>query len=155
MTAREKQVANLVAAGLCTLEIACELGISPRTVKDRKHRAARRLGYKGKRLDVFLVRLVYGGVPSPSRLEMFPAKMRRTVELAVQGMTNREIGESIGISTDSVRNYLKEIYDLAGVWNRRELARFVLAEGGDSGSGTMEAGAHQTAATAIPNHAQD
>jgi DNA-binding NarL/FixJ family response regulator len=127
MSASEEQVTRLVAAGLCAFEIACELGISPRTVKERKRRAARRMGYTGQRLDVFLVRSVFGDVPSQSRLERFKPRMRRTAELAVRGMTNREIAAEVGKSVDSVRNELREIYDLAGVWNRRELARFLLS----------------------------
>jgi DNA-binding NarL/FixJ family response regulator len=51
--------------------------------------------------------------------------------LAAQGLTDREIAKSIGLSPDSVGNYLREIYDVAGVWNRRELARFVLSDAGD------------------------
>jgi DNA-binding NarL/FixJ family response regulator len=43
----EEQLANLIAAGLTDHEIASELGISPRVVKYRKSRAARRMGYKG------------------------------------------------------------------------------------------------------------
>lgn len=127
MTPREEQVANLVAAGFCALEIARELGISSRTVKARKVRAARRLGYKGKRLDVFLVRWVYGKYLSHSRLEKFAARPQRTAKLAVQGMTNPEIAALTGISPTSVANQLREIYDVAGVWNRRELARYLLA----------------------------
>jgi DNA-binding NarL/FixJ family response regulator len=127
VTAREEQVANLVADGFCTSEIACELGISPRTVKNRKRRAARGMGYKGKRLDVFLLRSIYGTIPSQSRLARFALRVRRTAELTARGMTNQEIAESIGISFESVRNQLREIFDIAGVWNRRELARFVLA----------------------------
>ena len=132
MTASEEQVARLVAAGLCAFEIASELGISARTVKDRKRRAARRMGYRGKRLDVFLVRSVYGSVPLDSRLEMLGSRLRRTAELAVSGMTNSEIASAVGKSADHVRNQLREIYDLAGVWNRRELARFVLSGAEDS-----------------------
>jgi DNA-binding NarL/FixJ family response regulator len=68
VTAREAEVAILISAGLRDREIASELGISLRTVKARKSRAGHRLGYKGKRLDVFLVRTVCGGVPSEARL---------------------------------------------------------------------------------------
>ena len=99
-------------------------------MKDRKRRTARGLGYRGKRLDVFLVRSVYGSHPSQSRMEKFGRRLQRTARLAVQAMTNREIATLVGMSPDSVRNQLREIYDIAGVWNRRELARFLLADSG-------------------------
>jgi DNA-binding NarL/FixJ family response regulator len=127
VSASEEQVARLVAAGLCANEIASELGISPRTVKARKRRAARRLGYKGKRVDVFLVRSVCGSIPSASRLEGLKPRMRRTAELAAGALTNAEIAAALGTSRNVVGNQLREIYDLAGVWNRRELARFLLS----------------------------
>jgi DNA-binding NarL/FixJ family response regulator len=126
VTAREAEVAILISAGLRDREIASELGISLRTVKARKSRAGRRLGYNGKRLDVFLVRTVCGSVSSAARLAQFPPRLRRTAELASKGMTNPEIAEAIRISPDSVRNYMRDIFDHAGVWNRRELARFML-----------------------------
>jgi DNA-binding NarL/FixJ family response regulator len=132
VTACEAQVVNLVADGLCAAEIALELKISPRTVKARKQRAARKLGYKGKRLDVFLVGAVCGSTISQSRLAMFPPRLQRAAKLAVRAMTNREIAESMRVSPDSVRNYLRELFDVAGVWNRRELARFLLTEAGDT-----------------------
>jgi hypothetical protein len=47
-------------------------------------------------------------------------------------MTNREIAGSTGVSANAVRNYLREIFDVAGVWNRRELARFLLTEAEDA-----------------------
>jgi DNA-binding NarL/FixJ family response regulator len=46
-------------------------------------------------------------------------------------MTNQEIAAAMGLATNTVRNHLREIFDRAGVWNRPELARFVLSEAAD------------------------
>jgi len=126
MTERELEIAHLIAAGLRDSEIAAELGFSVRTIKECKHRAARRMGYKGKRVDVFLVRTVYGTVLSQSRLERFGPKLRGAAELAALGLTNREIAAKLRLAVETIRNYMREVYDLAGVWNRRELAGWLL-----------------------------
>jgi non-specific serine/threonine protein kinase len=44
LTAREREVAQLVAKGLTTQRIAAELGVSPRTVEGHIQQAAMRLG---------------------------------------------------------------------------------------------------------------
>lgn len=126
MTAHEIKVAALIAAGLRDGEIAAELGISPRTVKEHKRRAARALGYRGKRLDVFLVRAVCGNIPSESRLQLFGPRLRRTAELVLAGLTNAEIAVVCRLSVETIRNDMREIFDRAGVWNRRELAGFLM-----------------------------
>jgi DNA-binding NarL/FixJ family response regulator len=128
MTGRERQIARLTAAGLRDSEIAAEIGLSVRTVKECKYRAAHRMGYKGKRLDVFLVSAVCGDVPSQARLMRFAPRLRRTAELVMRGRTNSEVAATLEMSEDTVKNYLREIYDLAGVWSRRELARFLSEE---------------------------
>ena len=127
MTPSELDVATRIAAGLRDGEIATELGISPRTVKERKRRAARNLGYRGKRLDVFLVRVMCGRAPSESRLQLFGPRRRRTAELALAGLTNQEIATARGMSVETIRNDMREIFDQAGVWNRRELAGFLMS----------------------------
>lgn len=47
---------------------------------------------------------------------------QRVIELAAQGLKNREIADAIGSTEYMVKNYLRVIYDKIGVWNRLELA---------------------------------
>ena len=53
----------------------------------------------------------------------------REIEVAAlvwEGMTNREIGQSIGTTEQVVKNYLRKIYDKLGVSDRLELALYCL-----------------------------
>ncbi len=60
-----------------------------------------------------------------------PREMNVAV-LVWQGMTNRNIAESLGTTEQVVKNYLRTIFDKLGVWSRLELALYVASHGGDS-----------------------
>jgi DNA-binding CsgD family transcriptional regulator len=47
---------------------------------------------------------------------------RRVIELAAQGLNNREMAVAMGISEHVIKSKLRSIYDKLGVWNRLELA---------------------------------
>ena len=58
----------------------------------------------------------------------------REIEVAAlvwEGMTNREIGHSIGTTEQVVKNYLRVIFDKLGVWSRLELALYIANHGGE------------------------
>jgi DNA-binding NarL/FixJ family response regulator len=44
------------------------------------------------------------------------------IALVAQGLTNREVAESLGTTEYVIKNYLRTIYDKLGLWNRVELA---------------------------------
>ena len=44
------------------------------------------------------------------------------VRLVAQGKKNADIAASFGMNEHLVKNYLREIYDKVGLWNRVELA---------------------------------
>jgi DNA-binding NarL/FixJ family response regulator len=46
----------------------------------------------------------------------------RIIELVADGLKNREIADTLGISSKVVKNYMTKIYDKIGVNNRLELA---------------------------------
>lgn len=50
------------------------------------------------------------------------AKMERIVFLVAQGAHDQEIAELVGLSVNTVKNYIVEIFDRCGVWSRVELA---------------------------------
>ena len=51
------------------------------------------------------------------------------VKAVVQGMGNREISESLGISQFTVKHYMTRIFDKLLVANRVELALFATRQG--------------------------
>jgi DNA-binding NarL/FixJ family response regulator len=50
--------------------------------------------------------------------------------LVWEGLTNREIANSIGTTEQVVKNYLRNTFDKLGVWSRLELALYVASHGG-------------------------
>ena len=54
-------------------------------------------------------------------LSMFTAKEKSVAEYLLQGKDNGEIAELMGISKRSVENYLVNMYDKCGVFNRDQL----------------------------------
>ena len=72
------------------------------------------------------VRLVLLGVTSPAGARGTAALTRRQHEvasLAARGATNREIAAELGISTNTVKNRLKQVFDRLRVSSRVELVR--------------------------------
>ena len=59
------------------------------------------------------------------------AKQRRIIELVAGAMTGREIAAEIHTTDNVVKNYLREIYDKTGTWNRLELALWWEAHKGE------------------------
>jgi DNA-binding NarL/FixJ family response regulator len=52
--------------------------------------------------------------------------------LVYEGMTNREIGATVGTTEQVIKNYLRVIFDKLGVWSRLELALYIANHGGDT-----------------------
>jgi len=47
---------------------------------------------------------------------------RRIIALVAQGLKNSEVAQAVGTTEHVVKNYLRDIYDKLGLWNRVELA---------------------------------
>jgi DNA-binding NarL/FixJ family response regulator len=59
-------------------------------------------------------------------------KEKKVVSLVSDGWKNKEIAKQIGTSEHVVKNILRGIYDKTGMWNRLELALWVVKGGGVS-----------------------
>lgn len=53
------------------------------------------------------------------------------VRCVVQGLTNQEIAEHLGLSPHTIKNYLLRVFDKLGVSNRVELLFMTLSQGGN------------------------
>jgi len=131
VTHREQQVLNLLVLGFSNREIGGELNISLRTVKQHLRTLFLRTGIRegGKRLK--LARCAHEGesaVMTPCE-GLNPRESQISI-LVWEGLTNREIGKTIGTSEQVIKNDLRSVFDKLGVWSRLELAMYMASHGG-------------------------
>ena len=69
-------------------------------------------------------------LPAADGLNLLSKRECEVVESLVQGLTNREIAERMGLSPHTVKNYLFRVFDKLGVSNRTELLFMTLSQGG-------------------------
>lgn len=83
---------------------------------------------------VRLVKARADGSPA-ERLKSLSHQERRVVELLTEGLTNKEIGERLGLTEKTVKNYLAVVFDKLGISRRAQAAAiFTEANRGASGS---------------------
>ena len=68
------------------------------------------------------------------RLTPLSAREKEVVRCLIEGLTNREIAQTLVISQHTVKNYMFKIFDKLGVSNRVELVFQVLSRPSDFGS---------------------
>jgi two-component system response regulator DevR len=74
------------------------------------------------------------GTPTPAeRLAVLSPQERRVVALLAGGMTNKEIGEQLGLTEKTVKNYLATIFDKLNI-SRRTQAAALFVEAGQTGA---------------------
>jgi two-component system, NarL family, response regulator DevR len=56
------------------------------------------------------------------RLKALSPQERRVVELLTEGLTNKEIGERLGLTEKTVKNYLAVVFDKLGIQRRAQAA---------------------------------
>jgi len=66
------------------------------------------------------------------------AKESRVIELVARGFKNSEVAREIGTSEYMVKNYLRNIYDKLGLWNRVELALWYEARRHEASGRTLD-----------------
>lgn len=62
----------------------------------------------------------------PAPVETLTRREIQVIAAVVDGATNRDISEQLGLSEQTVKNHLSHIYDKIGVSNRLELALFAI-----------------------------
>jgi DNA-binding NarL/FixJ family response regulator len=67
---------------------------------------------------------------SADPVEALSPRLRQVAEFAAAGATATEIGETLELSTHTVRGYLKDVYRRLGVANRVELSARLRARNG-------------------------
>jgi DNA-binding NarL/FixJ family response regulator len=60
--------------------------------------------------------------------DLLSKREREVVSAVAEGLTNREIGERLGLSKHTVKNYLLHVFDKLGVSNRVELLFLALSQ---------------------------
>lgn len=65
-------------------------------------------------------------VPAPSPVQTLTKRELGVIAAVVSGATNRDISEELGLSEQTVKNYLSHIFDKVGVSNRLELALYAM-----------------------------
>ncbi len=71
-------------------------------------------------------------------LKLLSRRESEVVQCVVQGMTNREIAQRLGLSQHTVKNYLFRVFDKLGVSSRVELLFKTLGQGKDDRSRAQE-----------------
>lgn len=84
-------------------------------------------------------------------LSLLSRREREVVAYLVEGRTNREIAETLGISQHTVKNYLFKIFEKVGMSNRVELV-FNLLSNGASPRPANAAGNHEENANKAVSH---
>jgi len=76
-----------------------------------------------------LKELMAAATPVPQKTFGLSPRELEVVALVVEGGTNKDIGSELGISEETVKRHLTNIFDKAGVSSRLELAMFALNHG--------------------------
>jgi two-component system nitrate/nitrite response regulator NarL len=85
-------------------------------------------------------------LPTANGLNLLSKRESDVVQCLVQGLTNREIAERLGLSQHTVKNYLFRVFDKLGVSNRTELLFMTLSQGGSA-----EESSEREPSVALPN----
>ena len=135
LSARKKQIVQLVARGLKDKEIAAQLGIAEGTVADHLTKIFHKMNVRTRTALIMAMAMdepASHELPTQTRAEAFSEgiskgewnltdREQEVVALLVQGLKNKEIADELGVVEQTVRNHLKNIYDKMGVNDRLRL----------------------------------
>jgi DNA-binding NarL/FixJ family response regulator len=83
-------------------------------------------------------------------LNLLSKRELEVVRSLVQGLTNREIAEKMGLSQHTIKNYLFKIFDKLGVSSRTELLFMTLSQNNSSEESLL----HESSKQALPHNDQ-
>jgi DNA-binding CsgD family transcriptional regulator len=121
LTPREADLVEYVRLGYTNAQIALATGRSVPAVRNLLVRIFDKTGVRTR------AQLVGG----PLTTSGLTRREREIVEKVRVGLTNREIGRDLGISTNTVRNTLARLFEKVGVSTRSELMGALTGEGPD------------------------
>jgi len=126
---REKACARLVFRGMENKEIGVELGMPTRTVKAHLNRIYSQMGIGSSEIPqrISRVKLISAMLdmeqprPGIALCQLFTDAQIRLIDFVGLGLRNREIGVRLHTTEHVIKNYLRAIYDRAGVYSRTQL----------------------------------
>jgi two-component system nitrate/nitrite response regulator NarL len=71
-------------------------------------------------------------------ISLLSKREKEVVQCVAEGLTNGEIGQRLGLSKHTIKNYLLRIFDKVGVSNRMELLFFTLSQANSSPTMTVQ-----------------
>jgi two-component system response regulator DevR len=78
-----------------------------------------------------VLRLLRGGAEGGADLGVLSPQERRVLALVAEGMTNKQVGEQLSLSENTVKNYLVNVFEKLHVKRRSQAATmYVKASGG-------------------------
>jgi DNA-binding NarL/FixJ family response regulator len=123
ITAREREVLTLVAAGVASREIGARLGISQATVESHVRSAMSKVGARSR---VHAALLLAGPAASEAAVELEP-EQRHLLELLAAGLTREHAAQALYLSRRSVDRRLAALRRRVGVTSTAELLLAVLS----------------------------
>lgn len=130
ITERDQEVVDLLRKGMTIREIAMELGISITTTKRHIWNMSLRLNIgvpQRGRVSIAILNALDAGRVDRAQLAKLKTDTQREIATQVAiGKSNREIASAQGVVEGTVRNKLRDIYDLLGVWSRLELRNMLI-----------------------------
>ena len=72
-----------------------------------------------------------GGAASSEGIRALSPQEHRVLELVAEGRTNKEIGESLSLSGNTVKNYLANVFDKLKVRRRSQAAALFIQSAQD------------------------
>jgi two-component system nitrate/nitrite response regulator NarL len=127
LSLRHRQILGLIADGARNEEIATLLELSPNTVKFHLRVLYERLGVRNRvqaarTLDPAGIACEELLAEPPAELARLSRREREVLELASEGLSNREIADRLIISANTVKFHLGNAYARLGVRGRVEAA---------------------------------